>query len=138
MYGRHRGYRDIHPCPACPTDRHPPLLFADSAPALCLLSWLWKSISPLYPHTSLAPNPRPSFQIFHVFNPISRTHKTNLHFFSSFLLPPGVPDAHSLFFTPSLKSLPSHAHSPHSSSVLPPDKTLSKFVPVPPGWRPSL
>lgn len=107
-----------------PTDRHSSLLFADSAPALCLLPWLG-SPYPLYTHMphllqiSDLP-PRSSAPSTHIF----WTPKTIPHLFSSFLLPPGVPDPQSLFFTPSLKSLPSHAHSPHSSFVLSPDKTL--------------
>lgn len=107
-----------------PTDRHPPSLFADSAPALCLLTWLG-SPYPLYahmPHLLQISDLRPRSSVPSIH--ISWPPKTIPCLFSSFLLPPGIPDPSSLFFTPSLKSLPSHAHSPHSSSTLSPDKTL--------------
>lgn len=80
---------------------------------------------PLYinmPHLLQIPDPppRPSMSSTH----ISWTPKTVPHLFSTLLLPLSVPEPQSPFFTPSLKSLPSYAHIPHSSSILSPHKTL--------------
>lgn len=125
MYARHRrlqGHPAL-PCMVLQTGIHPcslqtQLLHADS----CHGSG---SPHPLYihmPHLLQIPDLPPSSATSST--RISCTPETISHLlFSSFLLPPHVPDPQSLSFTPPLKSLPSHAHSPHSSSILSLDKT---------------